>query len=78
MTDRKVARIFEEPDGKFYVCDDNAEVLDARGFGFVSKVEAMRAAKEMGFTHATGSGTYWKGVRKLPEELLCKSGGMVY
>jgi hypothetical protein len=54
----KIARIFRHDDGKFYVCDDNAPDLDARGEAFDTKADAMLAAKEFGFTHAKGSGTY--------------------
>ena len=63
--DRKVARIFEESDGRYYICDNNLDYLDARGYGYPTKAEAMRAAKDMGYTHAIGSGTYWTGIRKL-------------
>jgi hypothetical protein len=64
------ARIFEEADGKYYICDDDAEILDARGKGHPTKAEAMRAAADMGYTHAVGSGTYWEGVRKLPQDVV--------
>lgn len=63
---RKAARIFEEPTGLYHVCNDDAEMLDARGRGHQTKAEALRAAAMAGYTHATGSGTYWSGTRKIP------------
>ena len=55
----KVARIFEERTGKYHICDEDSEALDARGKGYEFKVDALRAAARQGYTHATGSGTYW-------------------
>lgn len=55
---REVARIFEEVDGRYYVCDDGLSCLDARGYGYRTKAAAMRAAADAGYTHARGSGTY--------------------
>ena len=63
---KKVARIFQEPTGKYHICSEDSETLDARGKGHLTKAEAMIAAVRMGYTHAVGSGTYWGGIRKLP------------
>jgi hypothetical protein len=64
MNKRTVARIFREVNGLYYVCDDSIPALDARGQGYRTKAEAMRAAAR-DYTHAVGSGTYWAGVRSL-------------
>jgi len=58
-----VARIFQEPTGKYHICPDDAPCLDARGNGYATKAQALRAAASGpdGYTHATGSGTYWGG-----------------
>ena len=61
---RLVARIFREPNGLYYICDDNLSYLDARGVGYRTKADALRAAAR-DYTHAVGSGTYWVGVRSL-------------
>ncbi|MBA2883071.1 hypothetical protein HNR65_003428 [Desulfosalsimonas propionicica] len=66
---RKTARIFAEPTGLYHVCNDDGNMLDARGGGHRTKADAMRAAAFDGFTHATGSGCYWEGVRRIPAEL---------
>jgi len=62
-TERKTARIFLEPTGKYHICRDDADCLDARGNGYATKAQALRAAASGpdGYTHATGSGTYWGG-----------------
>jgi hypothetical protein len=70
MSTRKttVARIFQEPTGKYYICDDASDYLDARGPGYDTKAAALRAAASGpdAYTHATGSGTYWgKSVRSI-------------
>jgi hypothetical protein len=64
--ERRVARIFEEGTGRYHICDDDSDFLDARGFGHPTKIAALRAAAYDGYTHATGSGTYWgNGVRSI-------------
>ena len=65
----KTARIFEEADG-YHICDDSADCLDARGQGHPTKAAALRAAAQSGYTHATGSGTPWDGVKKIPARYL--------
>jgi hypothetical protein len=63
--DFKVARIFEEVTGRFHICDEEDDYLDARGYGYKTKVEALRSAAR-DYTHAIGSGTYWgNNVRSL-------------
>lgn len=54
--DDRVAYIFQEPTGLFHFCDDDAEMLDARGRGYRTRAEAEHAAAAFGFTHARGSG----------------------
>lgn len=68
----RVACIFEEVDGRYYWCDNDSETLDARGRGYQTKADAMRAAVLAGYTHATGSGTYWngEGVKKIPAKVV--------
>jgi hypothetical protein len=63
----KVARIFEECTGKYHICDDDSDCLDARGHGYDSKAAALRSAANGpdAYTHAVGSGTYWDGVRSI-------------
>lgn len=53
----KIARIFEDIGG-YYICDDSLDYLDARGDPYEKKSHAMSAAKQYGYTHARGSGTY--------------------
>lgn len=62
---RRVARVFEEGDG-YHVCGDDLDYLDARGAAYRTKAAALRAALESGYTHATGSGCPWQGVRVIP------------
>lgn len=57
MTEIKTARIFESTGG-YYVCNEELDYLDARGPGYPTKAQAMRAAYESGYTHCTGSGSY--------------------
>jgi hypothetical protein len=64
MNKRTVARIFREVNGLYYICDDELSYLDARGVGYRTKADALRAAAG-NYTHAVGSGTYWAGVRSL-------------
>lgn len=70
---RMIARIFQEPTGLYHWCDnDQAEtsgMMDARGQGYKTKADAMRAAAFDGYTHATGSGCYWEGVRRIPANI---------
>jgi len=55
------ARIFQEADGYYYVCDDALDYLDCRGCGYRSKAAALRGAYAAGYTHAIGSGAYKQG-----------------
>ena len=64
MNKRTVARIFQEPNGLYYICDDELSYLDTRGVGYRTKADALRAAAG-NYTRAVGSGTYWDGVRSL-------------
>lgn len=49
---KTVARIFEEPTGKYHVCDDAQDYLDARGTGFDTRRAAISAAAAGGqYTH---------------------------
>ena len=64
FAERHVARIFQEPPGLYYICDDGLDCLDARGTGYRTKSEALRTAA-LSYTHATGSGCSWKGVKSI-------------
>ncbi len=64
----KTARIFEEPTGKYHICDDGLDYLDARGHAHDTKADAMRAAARDGYIHAIGSGTYWDGIKRIPKK----------
>ena len=63
---RRIARIFEDVGG-YYICDDDQDYLDTRGKAYPTKLAAMTAAASGpdAYTHATGSGTYWPGVRSI-------------
>jgi hypothetical protein len=63
----KTARIFEDVNG-YYVCSEGLDYLDARGHVYCSKADALRAAAMGGYTHATGSGTYWAGTQRIPKK----------
>ena len=41
----KTARIFEEVTGKWHICDDAADCLDARGRGYASRRDAITALR---------------------------------
>lgn len=41
----KTARIFEEVTGKWHICDDAADCLDARGRGYASRKDAIMALR---------------------------------
>ena len=60
-----VARLFFEHDG-IHICDDSSEYLDARGYAYQSKAEALRQAHLDGYAHAVGSGTSWDGIKRIP------------
>jgi hypothetical protein len=62
----KTAYIFQEPTGLFHFCDEDAEMLDARGRGYRTRVEAERAAAAFGFTSARGPGR--KSIKQIGEE----------
>jgi len=66
----KTARIFADVGG-YYWCDDELDYLDARGKAHRTKADAQRAAKEAGYTHAVGSGSYGDGItpQKIRERL---------
>src|SRR5574338_47961 len=63
---KKIARIFQENDGNYYVCDNALDYLDARGQPHKTKKSAILHAYHLDYTHAIGSGTYWKGIKKIP------------
>ena len=64
--EKHIARIFQEPTGKYHICDDDLGYLDARGCGYDTKSQAIRAAA-LGYTHATGRGCPWKGIKSLEQ-----------
>lgn len=43
---RRIARIFEEPNGQYYICDNALDYLDARGRAYKSRQEAIAALKD--------------------------------
>lgn len=55
--EKVIARIFYDVGG-YYVCDEDLDYLDMRGQNYPSKAAAQRAAKELGYTHCIGSGSY--------------------
>lgn len=65
-SERKVARIFEDVGG-YYICDDDCDVLYTGGRAYATKADALRSAASGpdAYTHATGSGTYWDGIRSI-------------
>lgn len=67
-----VARIFEDVGG-FYVCSEDGP-LDTSGRAYKKKASAIRAAYKAGFTHATGSGTYWgNSIQRIPDHFRVDS-----
>jgi len=61
-----VAVIFEDVGG-YHTCDYAPGCpLWTGGGPTATKSEAMRQAWIAGYTHATGSGTYWDGIRAIP------------
>jgi hypothetical protein len=44
--EKVVARIFSEPTGKFYVCDNSLDYLDARGRAYETKRQAIAGIKD--------------------------------
>jgi hypothetical protein len=65
VAEKRIARIFEDSTGKYFICGDDLEYLDARGASYATKAAAQRAAKEAGYTHCIGSGAYTRKVQKL-------------
>ena len=61
MSQKRIARIFEECTGQYHYCDDALPYLDARGRGYTTKRQAMLAAYDAGYTHGRGSGVYRDG-----------------
>ncbi len=61
MNRLRIARVFEESGGFHFSCN-SLDYLDARGKAYKTKADALRAAFRCGYTHATGSGCYRKGV----------------
>ena len=55
---RRIAYIFEDVGG--YHISKHGEAMRTNSNPANSKAEAMRRAKDLGYTHATGSGTYAK------------------
>lgn len=53
---KKIARIFEDMGGYFWVDEDCP--LDTSGHCYGNKVSAVRSAAREGYTHVVGSGTY--------------------
>jgi hypothetical protein len=43
-------RIFQEPTGRWHISNDDLPYLDARGTGYASRAEAVRDAKQWGWT----------------------------
>ena len=39
--EKRVARIFQEPTGKWYICDNNLDYLDARGCAYDNRRQAI-------------------------------------
>jgi len=68
----KIARIFEYVGGYFW-CDAASEIWDARGHAYQTKAAAMEAAARGGYRYAIGSGTYWDGVRAIPEYIRARA-----
>jgi hypothetical protein len=64
-----VARIFQDQGNEYFVCDDDSSDLDARGTPHNTKFQAIRAAAQQGYTHAVGSGTWWRGIRRIPTRM---------
>ena len=62
--ERDVAYIFEDIGG-YHVCSDADPHLTCEASPHATKADAMRHAAACGYTHATGSGTYWRGVQSL-------------
>lgn len=54
--ERAVARIFQEPDGRYHFCDDELGFCDSRGPGYKTKSKALREAS-LYFTHMRNFGS---------------------
>lgn len=69
---RRIARVYrtilEDPRQFRVIPVSCPPTLNLRVPVYASKADAMRAAVAQGYTHATGSGTYWplKSVRRIP------------
>jgi hypothetical protein len=59
----RIARVFEDVGG-YYVCDEDGPMYTG-GRAHGTKAAALRAAAREGYTHATGSGCHWSGVRSI-------------
>lgn len=55
--EKRIACVFEDVNG-YYVCDSKLDYLVVKGYSYKTKRDAMLAARNAGYTHAVGSGTY--------------------
>lgn len=69
-----IAHIFRGPSGTYYVNNfrqRTGEVphYDRSGPSWGTRLGAMLAALDLGYTHACGTGTYWAGVEPLKAQV---------
>lgn len=64
-----IARIFEDVGG-FYINDEQETLLRTDGKCYPTKKEALLTAYRSGYTHAVGSGTYYRnGVHSIASQI---------
>ncbi len=59
--------------GAVYFCASHLPPAIAGNGPYATKAQAMEAAAVAGFRFAEGSGTYWKGVRAIPEHIRARA-----
>ena len=67
MKTKIIARIFEDVGG-YHICPEDGP-LTTSAHPVRRKSDALRKAAQSGYTHAVGSGCYWRGVRAIPSRL---------
>ena len=60
-----VARIFSDVGG-YHICNDADDCITTEAYPADTKAEALRRAYAAGYTHATGSGCPWQGIKTIP------------